>query len=470
MPEPRRPYDPQPEREDALAEAAARGFGAVDADHDARLARLRVRTRGTRRAPRLRTRWLTVAAAAAIAVLVVVGVLLYEPTDRPLAADLPGGGQASEVLVEGGAEATETEAGAEVLAEVTPAPAGPAPVPPAASPQRPAVVQGSGAIAGTPRPAAPAPHREPAAAAARESRALGPLPEVAEPGVAEAEPPANESAADLMAEEQPAMTGEVVAGEAVAEVAASTPTVDSVDLATADFADDAPAAGFELARASRAELREVFVAVTDAGGQPVDDPFVGVESAAYEGLPDGGDRLRLLVPPDVIVGVATAPGYDTVRFELTLDREFTVRLSRDGRALVPGAGADWVAPVAPVAARFAAFDAYVRAGGAAPPGVSSRERAAAADLAQGLADPTPQRAAGARERDAAQAPRPPAREVTVQFEVDRRGRPRRIEAGPGPSDRADLQRARRLLRGGPDWPEAYRGARWRYVLRFGPAE
>lgn len=190
-------------------------------------------------------------------------------------------------------------------------------------------------------------------------------------------------------------------------------------------ADDA----FDLERAPPVKLREVVVRVTGAGGQPIEGATLRTEQPPLrQALTTPDDALRLMVPPGAAVGVITAPDYDTARLDLTRAPRYDVQLARGGRPARVSAG---LIPVDPLPARahdHPAFDDYVRD---APVTLDS------------------------------------ATAVTVQFAVNRRGRPREIRRGPGPQDPQAYAEAKRLLRAGPDWPEAYRRRSWRYVVRFG---
>ena len=481
-----RPYDPQPAREDALADLAARGYAEVSGEHEASLSRLRARTR-TRapRARRLRRVWLAAAAAAAIALCVVIGLQLYRPQQAPLAADLPAARTPAPPKPPSPGQGSDTPTPSSAAPSVGTAERQPVREEEVAEAEPPVDVPAAGDPARATR-SAPPPRDQPSAGTSH----TVPVEDES------AESFADQSSGDHLEAERPSPARATTPADATAPAGSADAPREVASRATANTAErrqvpdsyepveaaDAPAQeriaeAFALRRSDEeVDFRELRVDVLDAGGQPIPEAEVYTEVGRRRGLPLDEGGFRLLAGPDALVGVATAPGFDTLRFDLTAGTAFTVRLSRDGRPLPPAPGDHLVDVVAPWAEPYPAFDAFALAEprpganlqlpanlGAPAPTQRAAENLAGTD-GPGPTEPTDSLAQLSQAVDTA------SRFVVVQFSVDGRGRPRRIEGGPGPQDREALRRARRLLRSGPDWPAAYREGRWRYRVELPAAD
>ena len=186
---------------------------------------------------------------------------------------------------------------------------------------------------------------------------------------------------------------------------------------------------FVLERGEIMELREVSGRVLDLTGHPINAARISIEDRGGQAASDQYGEFKLSVPDGTVVLEVTGEGFDTLRFDASSANAFVVKVPRPsqlGSVQREGQRAD-VNLVFPRAASFSAFDAHV------------------AEQQVGTAG---------------------GQEVVMQFSVSRKGRPKNITSGPGEQDRALVRRARELLQSGPDWPEAYRRAGWRYTLKL----
>lgn len=455
MPDPNRHRDVPPGNpagEDALAQAAAAGRATVPGDHEAALARLRDRLAERvggatepqappRTQPRLRPRatWrrpLAIAAAASLTALVVaLSLYLGRGTDgeRPVAVVLTEGATDRE-------EALEADLSAAPTPEAKASQAAPVREDRAREAVRDARVTSVESEDRTAPPSSTAERR----ARSEQSAAAADFAEPAVEAMASSTPPPAVQA-DV------AFEGVEEAQPATAEPAPVTPTADIANAeeilpetspdrqtkarrsppaaAPASPADAARSTeAYTLERAEAVALREVSGAVLQASA-PVADARLTVEETGQAVAADADGRFAVMLPPEAVVAVVTAPGYDTLRFDLTDGDDFEVWLPRTPGELgrVQRIGREGgLRVVAPWAARYPAFDAY-----------------AAGD------DPATRQT------------------VVVQFDVTRDGRPRNVRPGPGPHDREAFRAARRVLLEGPTWPERYRRSAWRYRVPVG---
>ncbi len=465
------PYDPKPERGDAFGEQAKAGYAAVpDGDHSARLARLRARTQGapqaapsggesreavvrqlspkpaTHRAPKRQVWW---TAAAAIA-LFVVAALVYQLGSRPDAGGLAkvyepnasasqAPATAADNLWDGDSatqrpEIEEAEAADPVVADAA---ARPRPAPVAAGPTSlPIRVQGEPAHeVRTGAPLITSQSRPAVAPGAVPDGELGTAPsfqrEVVLPTGTAAE-----SIAQEIPESPPSPAA--VAKRPAAPRTAERPTPDpdgaSSGNALLPTADQNPAtSSYTLQRSDvKVALRTLPVRVTTLDGYPLSGARIDVEGTgqAFTVDQDGHADLQLL--PGARVARAVAPDQDTLYFDVSGREDLTLLLAgrspagRVSNVVESRSRRDLVA-LGPPAAPFPGFDAYARRGRG--PLAESGSRA------------------------------------ELQFYVSRQGRPTGISRSPAfEGSRVDYQRAKELLQAGPDWPEAYRGKRWRYVV------
>ncbi len=463
------PYDPEPGRGDAFGALARSGYAAVPGgDHAARLARLRARTGGTpqvpvetavgsdgggavvrqlspkpapRQLPRRQVWW---SAAAAIALLVVASLVYVlgsrperggfakateAPTDQaaqaPAYEDASAYGDASE------ARESEQQMDAEAEADMAVGEAYSAdraalrearPLPNAGGPAD--VVSQAEPSLRIPRVRVPVPTGPTESAAAEQRAAPAPAPAASRTADRAAPPRAQKT----LAPPPPPVGGGALRQNQLSDVDAAP---------DAQVPSAAPAASspsfYTLERSDRrVESRTLPVRVTGVEGVLKPGAFITIEGTdqRFDLDPDGFVDLQLL--PGARVARVVAPERDTVYFDVSGRGELLVTLAPyptagrkssvqevPSRREVPGLGA--------VAPAFGAFDSYVR-----------RERGGDGG-------------AGVR--------------AELQFYINKRGRPTGITRSPAfEGSREDYQRAKELLRDGPDWPERYRGGSWRYVV------
>ncbi len=420
------PYNPDPQREDAFGELAEQGFAGVAGDHAAALDRLQRRAGVPTEASvkRLAPRWLAPVAAAAAILLLVLIYVSYSGEPTPYAANTateatetidvtndaapqvqqasPPEQEQSRVL-----EALDVEASDEIVSEARPAPSPQHPAPstqhPAPSPQPPA-----------PSPQHPAPSTQPPP---DHNIVVRPAP--------------SDATGDHDSEEH-AVADELKKVQAAPATAptASAPQDSRNQAARKRAAEPASASSYSMERDDRGPTeRTVTGTLRSISGELLPGATVLVEETGQLVEVDLYGNFLLELPAGARVGLVEDARGNQLRFDLTAGDAFDLRLAEAGHQLsrvrLQGRTGT-LGIVAPVAARYAAFDAYVAEQSPAIKG-----------------------------------------EVVVQFEINRHGQPQFVVAGPGEQSRELVKQAKDLLLTGPEWPEAYRRKAWRYAIDFG---
>lgn len=444
MPKSNTPYDPQPERQDALGEMAGKGYQAVPGDHASRLKAIQeklslpadgiVPPKAVVRSMRPR-RWL--AFAAGIAALLVAGIVLFtynggeeqlamavEQTQvQPVEEDIENSNQRK--------ARKKDEVAADVISIEEPAFEKALAVPQQEEMERP-VADGGATDASTAsqsgfKPTSTVSRVSPPAdveeiqGATTSSAPVNQVVDMAEvspnPPVASAVAAATQKAKRKKVEERSAPIAEMLADEE-AEVETKI-----------DVEDETPSQ-FQMERAASAiATREVTGEVLEPSGLPVIGAVLLIEETGQRVVTDEKGEFTILVTSEAVVGDVSAPGHNPLLFDITVGDEYRLILPRISSS-IPSAELKGKAVslriIAPNAPRYEGFDTYVR----------QQKLALEGDM------------------------------VTVQFEVNRFGRPRQIVSGPGFQDRNAVKVAKDLLKNGPDWPEVYRRKSWRYTMKY----
>ena len=184
-----------------------------------------------------------------------------------------------------------------------------------------------------------------------------------------------------------------------------------------------------LERASVPSLRQISGDVLNLWGSPLDSVEIVIEGTGQRATTTADGRFALSLTPEARVGRFALPGRDTMYVDLRTPGAYIVELSsrptdRDPAVRI-GPNRITQVPLPPPAPRFEAFDAYL-----------------ATDAG-----------------DAFDAP------IELVISINGRGRASVTRLGPSyDTQRGDLRKARALVAGGPDWPEAYRRKQWRYTV------
>ncbi|MFK8056898.1 MAG: hypothetical protein AB8F78_12320 [Saprospiraceae bacterium] len=427
MPKSNTPYDPQPERQDALGELAREGYQSVPGDHAARLTSLQDRlglpsdstvpTEAVVRSMRPR-RWLAI--AAGVAALVVAGIVLmtYDTPEQQVAMVVEATEQAEQLEVVTTADEVINYNDQQVVAveppieEVTPETMGVSQAEkrqeraPRAQVSKEVVAEvesqkDSRAVVEKASANSSAARKKASKSVPSNTKALADAP-------AAPAPMANAPASIVDAEEE--MSAEPVV----------TTTVEQDDVV-------AETSRFRMERAPTVETRQVTGEVMEPSGVPVIGATLTIEETGQQVVTDQLGEFSILLTAEAIVGDLTAPGYNTLMFDLTAGEEFRLLMPRISSSL-PSAQLKGksigLRIIAPKGAVNAGFDTYV------------------AQQTSSFSGET----------------------VTVQFEVNRFGRPRQITNGPGPQNRDAVKVVKDWLKNGPDWPESYQRESWRYTV------
>jgi len=442
MPKSNTPYDPQPERQDALGEMASKGYQKVPGDHAARLKamqeKLNLPAEGVLppeavvRSMRPR-RWL--AFAAGIAALLVAGTVFYtykgeekqlamaveQAPTQPVEENIENSNQSKEHKkdeVVSDVASIEESSFEKALA-----------LPQTEEIERPdidgvatdAITETQSAFEPEPavsRVSPPADVEE----SQSENTPSAPVNQAADMAevslnlpIASADEAAPQKAKRKKVEERSAPVAEMLADEE-AEVEAK------ID------AEVETRSQFRMERAaSTIATREVRGEVLEPSGIPVIGAVLVIEETGQQVVTNEKGEFSILVTSEAVVGDVSAPGHNPLMFDITIGDEYRLFLPRISSSIpsaeVKGKSIS-LRIIAPKAEKFAAFDSFV--------------------ISQNASIPDDK--------------------VTVQFEINRFGRPRQIVAGPGFQDRSAVKVAKDFLKSGPDWPEEYRKKSWRYTL------
>jgi len=425
MPKSNTPYDPQPEREDALGELARKGFQGVPGDHTTRLSSLQSKLdlpgesaplpQATFRSIRPR-RWFAV--AAGIAALAVVGLALfnYDASNEQLAKvstatdvrseqqstllshdDLRASNEVEElssVHQEVQKQKEETLANTENFVAVK--------------------RDGGGSISNVP---------------AHKAQALVTLdipPKDVKGALATSESPQVKKAVKASTSGEKATVVEPPS----ATPPPQEPLEDDFDVETTSVAAVEQAeevSHFRMERTAAVKTREISGEVIEPSGNPISGAVITIEETGQQVISDQKGEFAIVLSEDAIVGNVSAEGYPELIFDVTAGEEYRLFLPRIASSIPiaqlkgKSVGLRIIAPIGEV---YGEFDAYV---------------------AKQLSEFT-------------------GEGVTIQFDVNRFGRPRNIVSGPGKQNREALKVLKGWLKNGPDWPEKYRRKAWRYKV------
>lgn len=434
MPKSNTPYDPQPERHDALSELAREGYQEVPGDHKARLesihARLGLPSEGIS-APEavVRTlrprRWLAI--AAGIAALVVAGlVLTYDDADQQF-AKVTAPVEQNEIETAAASEQAEDNLAEQDLDQVSDVGEEANGVAEMRGPDGPPTTP---VIDGVDVEAEKIAERTFAPSASKVAK---------EAVVKSKDTPTFPAPAQIADEAQvPVLTAEpklnanaVNANDvAVKREQENPPPATNADKKVEEAAgvdERAAVSKFRMERAPVVATREITGEVLEPSGVPVIGAVLVVEETGQQVTTDQKGEFSIMVGEDAVVGSLTASGYNPLMFDLTKGEEYRLYMPRLASSLPKAQlkGKDVALRlIAPKAEPYAGFDAFV---------------------------------AGKRSALSGEV-------VTVQFEVNRFGRPRRIVTGPGIQNRDAFKQVKEWLKSGPDWPADYQRKSWRYTV------
>jgi len=431
MPKSNTPYDPQPERKDALGELANKGYQKVPGDHASRLSSLQDRLglpqetspaseAIVRRMPP--RRWLAI--AAGLAALLVAGIALfnYDTTNEQSAKvvtvedSAPINTTVELLTAENAAVEQELDQKEEVLEtnvvdqEIkTTADADFIPVKTGDLKPTSSAYEGQKNTSSIPQVAKEKPQKDVEYSSSESSKKLETTA-----GIVTAAPAAPALKAIPEADQN------TVEANDINEEIASTSTAESTEV---------QASNFRMERSATVTTREISGEVIEPSGSPIIGAILTIEETGQQVISDQKGEFKILLTEDAIVGNVSAEGYPELIFDVTAGDEYRLYLPRVSSS-IPSAQLKGKAVglrlIAPKAERYSSFDEFV----AQQPSAFSGE------------------------------------EVTVQFDVNRFGRPRNIVSGPGPQRREAIKKLKEWLKNGPDWPEQYHRKAWRYNVKM----
>ncbi len=439
MPKTNQPYDPQPERGDALGELARKGYQAVPGDHAARLKSLQdrlglpaqeepvpeaiVRTMRPRR-------WLAVAAGIAALLVAGIALLTYDSSEQKVARDMTQAEAPYEPEADNSAaDVSEVVEEAEYIAVSTAdknKDTKPEPSSNSTTDQKESLETQSDLLVGQ------------SSEASNSGSPIASPPVVAEDqalddAIAAAPEKMEEEVDKVTNTDQRAATSappsaKSINGSERAKKRDINILADGAEAVAENTSGDG-SSSYRMERATAVKTREVSGEVIEPSGVPVIGAILTIEETGQQAVTDQKGEFLILVDDKAVVGQIAAEGYSTFLFDVTAGEEYRIYLPRVSSSL-PSAQLKGkevgLRIVAPKAEPYPAFDEYV---------------------------------ATKRSEFSGQ-------KAVVQFDVNRFGRPRQIVAGPGKQNRDAVKQIKEWLKNGPDWPEAYQKNSWRYEVNL----